>query len=211
MLAGCISPFPTRTPYPDAKKDQPWAGHAFRAQGTVINEVRNVTGARWLVWTKPNGRKMDSRKVTKKCEKFLRKQKAWESLGFRMANKGTSDKYISHIYKRLVIVCVDPIIVAIGPGKTNYYGYTMNSYPETLSTIRKGPDGNLVTESGLTRGFVYGTRVPYTSDVQWFSPDLKVGPISAERISETEQHVSVRWGTLVFTHENDEWVVTTRE
>lgn len=206
--AGCYSI--DHAAYTDLETDQPWIGHNTRAEGVIGTFYSSMEVTRWVEWRVGNSL-YDSRQITKKCERYLRSRNAWEPLGVKKYNQGTEDEGISTVLKRLMIVSLKPTVVVIGPGKTDYYEYAMGGYPGPGRSNQPvmQPDGTYRHYVGLTRGFDYGTHVPYDSAPQWFSPDLKIGPRPVEISADGLGRISVPWGELVLTREANEWVVTT--
>ncbi len=208
LSTGCYSV--ERGSYTDLEADQPWINNNMPAAGMVSTFYSSMEVTRWIEW-KVENRLLDSRRITKKSEKYLRSKNAWKPLGLRIQNNGTEDAYITDIYSRLVIVAIKPTVVVIGPGETEYYEYAMGGYPGPGRSALpvKQPDGWNKYYVGLTRGFDYGTHVPYDPAPQWFSPDLKIGPRRVEMDSDGVGSIEVPWGRLILTRDGDEWVVTT--
>ena len=202
--------FPTNVYYVDAVKEQPWINHNKQVESKpfAIYRINLEYGLAWTYGLMT----FNARHVANRCRRYLIRSEAWnppkivarpEERRYKTYDKGTpglTDGF--DIVK--TIICLQPTIVIISPGTI------MNRSSVRLSTSESLEDKN-ERYVLLNHGFTYGTRIPYSEDPQWFSPDLRMGPSSAEKISETQRRIEVPWGYLILNKVKNEWVITTQE
>lgn len=191
----------------------------------------------WISWLDCEGDKViTGHKAIKKCEQYLKDQGHWEDLRgnrvevFKQHGHGLPRIPREHLVQPsrrrysatptmdpakelprpgfeevLVIVSLDPIVVVQGPGQIQWT--SPPGYEDWMPAVGWKGEGKAPAHFLLPHGFAYGTEVPYSEDPQWFSPDLKVDPRSAERVNEDTRQIKVPWGALVLRRKGDIWSV----
>ncbi len=196
----------------------PFGHNGIKTQAWLSTESFIDYSAFWVEWTDVNGQVLihDSRELTSSIEAFLERE------GVPVEPKTVlvdDPRYASPRYALdreqiepfhpgrtlglgvvRTIVCLDPIVVVEGPGSIPYRPYVRT---QSVTILLDEVDRVL-----LSRGFMYGKRLPFSREAVWFSPTLNIPPQPAEVVDENRRRIPVPWGALVLTRGGDEWVVT---
>ena len=126
--------------------------------------------------------------------------------------------------ERMTIACLKPLVVLVSQEHTEYLWnvfissrFGKNRFEENNFKIElnkmTGPRlfNDLEVTFILDRGFDYGTTLPYSTELRWFSPDMKIAPQKINMISDSKAVIPLPWGNLLFTKSDDKWVITAEE
>lgn len=197
----------TRRAQEDAWPDQPWIGVDEKAVGRISFRRTPMDVFQWLEWKVSDDEWVEAREVARRAREYLSDGGAWEGLGLQRTDYGEEE--IVKVKKTLLVTALDPAVVLIGRGETLYLeDFGGGTLPHQMEA--RLPDGTHSHPVGiLPYGFRYGTTLPYSPDLQWFSPDLEIGPKPVEMISDDKGRIEVPWGYLMLTRDDNKWVVTT--
>jgi hypothetical protein len=190
----------------DERNDQPLVGDRGPAIGHLSQKIRGVGLVVWLDWTDEAGIAIaDSRTLIDKCEKYLKQHNALEETEqLTITNKRFlhpfvgPGEYVGYRHVK-IIVCLDPAIVVVAPGPIMHL--------DTAMTRQGGLKVNRDTIF-LPYGYAYGVSIPYADSINWFSPELKVGPLPTDPLPDGRRRIPVPWGFLVMTRFGDNWIIT---
>ena len=196
-------------------------------EATEFREFYGIMNPPRIIWQSDRGKRIRADRITRRSEKYLDDQGRF--LEPRLMTPPLP--YIHSFFERIgdpvipvrvipelkTIICIDPPIVVISEGSIRKHTVTwwrtarMSLHQEQFPEEYGSPDDIPPKwRTRLKRGYLSGTRIPYCENLEWFSSKLRVGPIPLERISDDIRNISVPWGTIVLTHEGDEWIVTGR-
>ena len=210
----------------DVKPEQPWIGPDARAKSYVSTMQSWAWASNWLEWADAKEKLVArSDEVIQKSDEWLSSQPAagaFSPTEVVITNPRYVDSWETvplktHGFPKVrVIVCVRPIVVVTGPGPIGDHSFRTIALGD--QTERFSPAGKLAIEVALRpkqdlgvalgKGYDYGTEVPFEPEATWFSPDLKLGPRSAEVVSEGVRRIPVPWGNLILTRDGNKWVVS---
>lgn len=198
-LVGCSC-----SPITVLDQDQPLIGAGEQAMATGQTCIRGMVGMDQLHWYDRRGKLYDAKKVLTECQAYLRRLNVWEA--FCQPTPTTMPALIT---KGKYIVCLNPVVV-LGPVYRQVGTY---HFSDRYFQLRTGPNAEEESNGrwlALPEYFFVGTHLPYQDDLQWFSPDLKIGPrpLSQMRTGEGEYLIPVPWGALRLRRQDGELIVT---
>ena len=202
--------------YQQIEEDNPyWMASGEQAQIRVRSRGVGMGGSQVkLTWHGQAGKEIDAEKAAHKAYRYLKRIGAWQTLDMapkkQFGATGTSEYSLSTSY----FVGLEPMVVVIVPRYSSYMstGVFMNQTSgKTEWSIDQGQGLEIVSlaHSTLPHSFAYGTRIPYSADILWFSPDLRRPPQPPRMVSENLRLIDLPNGTaLTLTRSGDEWIVS---
>jgi hypothetical protein len=171
-----------------------------------------------LKWKSKISNVIDSESVVNRCAEYLQKidfkrkftdeceynnQYPWLSdnkhiNSFREYWKETNGHDIL-FQELLTIINLDPIIVIISDG-------CIADFP--CSYLYVDDESHDYKSIVLKNGFAYGTHIPYSDNLKWFSPDMDILPQPVKIGSDRKGRIRVPWGHLVLTNQDNGWIVS---
>lgn len=211
--------------FSDINHDQPWVSPKEKAIAVPFRKWAFLGYTDHLKWEKPNSLfvKYDATKIVYKSVNYLSDKELWKkplNQTFHYEDLKTESilnpgsLQLGWVFpKTYALVCLKPPIVLEINHNILSYSPMDGTRNMPLVNILAPLFDNKISECHirLYYGFIYGSRVPYSPEPDWFSPDLNIGPIVTEKITDTQRRIPVPWGSLILTREGDEWVVTTEE
>lgn len=196
LLSGCSTT--VRTDYVDSNGHQPWVGLDARSTAAIYFQDYGWSGEYWVEWYGHNGIRFDARDITRKSDSYAQAKGIRRNIVPPTYDNQYQNTILDH---QSTIVCLSPIVIVI-------VETTGAQYAQSIS-IRNPDTSSKLVDVTLDRGFNYGTKIPYSKNLFWYSPSLKHGLKSVQINSRGIGEIEVAWGRLIFMHEGDYWIVTT--
>lgn len=184
--------------------DGPWAApgtHAREFSRSYFAGLMHTSDATDTVWVTASGKRRDMLQLSDSVDSYLK------HLGY-FDRWPESQSIVGSIRLRLApftfhIIAVEPTVVIMIP---HDFGNPKGNR-STYDIVGQPPRHSFQSRYMLNY-IEYGTRLPYHSDILWFSPDTGAAPAALTRHSDSEQEIHHKRIRLVLTRAGDLW--TTR-
>ena len=195
-------------------QDNPyWMASGEQSQIHILRRWAGMGGSQVkLTWHGQDGKKIDPEKAAQKAYRYLKRTGAWQTLDMA-PRRGFGATGFQYSLRTSYIVGLEPMVVVIVPQYSTYMNTVFTN--QTRSTFERSIDQGQGLElvsmawTTLPHSFAYGTRIPYSADVLWFSPDLRSRPQPPRMVSENLWLIDLPNGTgLTLTRSGDEWIVS---
>jgi hypothetical protein len=185
--------------------DMPWLGKGGRAHYYTRETscMMCTTGSRVENrWGRSSFSGEDPYQTVGKAMGFLAKRgalaKAAHAIGSGSVSDGTVTIEPKALPYRLTVVMLEPTVIV------------MNFDLGALVHEGQPTQGQIIGTPALDAYVSYGTRVPATGTLVWFSPDLDVAPTPVSGQASGVGEIDAGGAKLTLERRNDEWIVTHR-
>jgi hypothetical protein len=211
----------------DAYPYQPLGRPGKEVLGYEFEKIYFDHGQSQFIWQLSWGKKIKADDVTELCEVFLKKKGMLEEVKHvkivydERYPWNSSDPVLQWDREQrtgkalgydntMTIVCLDPLVIIIAKGKIEYWSREFSNTPKLAMEVSNKAQNYLsrVKYFVLSRGFAYGTRMPYDVEPRWFSPDMDIAPRPVEIDRDGIGHIKVPWGELLMERHEDQWRIT---
>jgi len=158
----------------------------------------------------PNGRTWDAGRIVRNAAAYLENQGVWPQ--WQLESFRDVEKAHWRTARAKYIVLLDPIVV-LGPTEgslpENYLPTSVKEGLSSRSTVTSAPRADETVDVRYPEGFFTGRRIPWHDDMQWFSPQLKIGPVPLRdsQVAPGRYEIHAGHTTLLLWREGDELVV----
>ncbi len=183
-----------------------------RSRNPAISKIIGKGESMWYEW-KSDDILLATISVAAECDQFRnnynllppRTRTTFESNSRYRGN--LIDVEVNALSQVDVIVAVLPTICVRVEGLIPYANLDYEKRYAPVSRVAETDSGRRLHLS-LPWGMAYGTRLPYTDQLMWYSPSLDVKLRPVETDAEGNPEIKVPWGVLHFTRDGEDWKVT---
>lgn len=225
MLVGCS----VTNHYADAYDYQPFVNCSENAKGFMIEHWESyspeIAPEHWFAWKYESSKYLKAADITDKCKDYLKSHNYWvdpikipfpENIKYPWGQSNAGIDYHRKIYQRKdktmgfekinFIVSLKPIVVITVPSLIEYWEKEVFFFPEEDRALPLNKRNRYYVL--LKDGFAYGNRIPYNTDLTWFSPDMDITPRPVGLVSDSQGIIKIPCGNIMITQQDDEWVVS---
>ena len=185
---------------------RPLIGPNQKSQAHAYVGNRGVAPVMKLTWKGQDGNEWNAEAVVAECIQYLKKQNVWDEWKPNVPVTLAVFPDFEATERAKYIVALDPLVV-IGPTRRK-----VERLPDSYVSI--GPADLEKPNSGgrafLPYYFFAGTTVPWNEDLQWFSPDMEVGPqpLREMQVGSDRYRIPVPWGTILLIRKGDQLIAS---